>query len=119
MTTVRCLRALTVTLLATLCLAAPAAAAEPIMPLSQVQKGMRCKGLSVVQGTTISEFDVEILDVIAGDEAFAAPRILIGVSGEAVDRTGLGPGFSGSPVICRDGEGRDAYAGRTSGSSAE
>ena len=119
MTTVRALRALTLTLLATLGLAAPAAAAEPIMPLSQIQKGMQCKGLSVVQGTEIVSFDVEILDVIAGDEAFAAPRVLISVSGPAVDRTGLGPGFSGSPIICRDGEGREAYAAAISESVGE
>jgi hypothetical protein len=112
--TVVALRLALTTLLAALCVAAPAAAAEPIMPLSQVQKGMRCTGLSVVQGTEIASFDVEILDVIAGDAAVAAPRILLRVSGEAVDRTGLGPGFSGSPVICRDSEGRDAYAGAIS-----
>ena len=33
--------------------------------LDQVQKGMRCTGLSVIKGTEISSFDVEILDVIA------------------------------------------------------
>jgi hypothetical protein len=110
----RRLRSLVLTILLTLALAAPAAAAERIMPLSEVQKGMRCTGLSVVQGTEIASFDVEILDVIAGDDAVAAPRILIRVSGEAVDRTGIGPGFSGSPIICRDSEGRDAYAGAIS-----
>ena len=114
MSTVRHLRALLLTALVALAAAAPAAAAERIMPLSEVQKGMRCTGLSVVQGTEIASFDVEVLDVITGEEAAAAPRILIRVSGEAVDRTGLGPGFSGSPVICRDSEGRDAYAGAIS-----
>ncbi len=84
------------------------------MPLSEVQKGMRCTGLSVVQGTDIASFDVEILDVITGDDAAASPRILFRVSGEAVDRTGIGPGFSGSPIVCRDREGRDAYAGAIS-----
>jgi hypothetical protein len=105
--------------LAALVLTSTAAAAEPIMPLSQVQKGMQCRGLSVVQGTDIAQFDVEILDVIAGDPAAESPRILIRVSGEAVDRTGLGPGFSGSPVICRDPEGREAYAGAVSESVGE
>ena len=35
------------------------------MPLSQVQAGMRCTGYSVIQGTTISSFDVQVLDVAA------------------------------------------------------
>jgi len=75
-------------------------AGEPIMPLGEVRAGMQCQGRSVVQGTAISTFDVEVLDVIAGDAAAQAPRILFRVWGPAVDRTGLGPGFSGSPNTC-------------------
>jgi hypothetical protein len=70
------------------------------MPLSEVRSGMRCTGLSVVRGTEISSFDVEVIDVIADDPATGGPRILIRVSGPAVDATGLGPGFSGSPILC-------------------
>jgi hypothetical protein len=88
--------------------AAPAAfAADPIMPLSEVKAGMRCTGLSVVKGTEISSFDVEIVDVIAAETSLSGPRILVRVSGPAVDATGIGPGFSGSPVIC---DGRNAGA---------
>lgn len=88
--------------------AAPAAfAADPIMPLSEVRSGMHCTGLSVIRGTTISSFDVEILDVIAAESGLSGPRILVRVSGPAVDSTGIGPGFSGSPVIC---DGRNAGA---------
>jgi hypothetical protein len=91
------------------CAAAPAAAhaADPIMPLSEVRSGMRCTGLSVVRGTEISSFDVEVIDVIADDPAIGGPRILIRVSGPAVDATGVGPGFSGSPILC---DGRNAGA---------
>jgi len=86
----------------------PAArAADPIMPLSEVRQGMHCTGLSVIKGTAISSFDVEILDVIAPEAGLSGPRILIRVSGPAVDQTGIGPGFSGSPVIC---DGRNAGA---------
>jgi hypothetical protein len=86
----------------------PAAhAADPIMPLSELRQGMNCTGLSVIKGTTISSFDVEILDVIAPEAGLSGPRILIRVSGPAVDATGIGPGFSGSPVIC---DGRNAGA---------
>jgi hypothetical protein len=91
-----------------LLVAAPAAfAADPIMPLSEVRSGMRCTGLSVIRGTAISSFDVEILDVIAAESEVGGPRILVRVSGPAVDSTGIGPGFSGSPVIC---DGRNAGA---------
>ena len=77
------------------------------MPLSEVRAGMQCTGLSVVRGTEISSFDVEVLDVIAEDPLFGGSRILIRVSGPAVDATGVGPGFSGSPIMC---EGRNAGA---------
>jgi hypothetical protein len=77
------------------------------MPLSEVRSGMRCTGLTVVRGIEISSFDVEVIDVIADDPATGGPRILIRASGPAVDATGLGPGFSGSPIIC---DGRNAGA---------
>jgi hypothetical protein len=93
----------------TLCASAPVAAqaADPIMPLTEVRSGMRCTGLSVVRGTEISSFDVEVIDVIADDPATGGPRILVRVSGPAVDATGIGPGFSGSPILC---DGRNAGA---------
>jgi hypothetical protein len=91
--------------------AAPAAhAAPPIMPLSEVRPGMSCSGLSVIRGTEVSSFDVEVLDVIAPEFGLSSARILVRVSGPAVDATGIGPGFSGSPVIC---------GGRTAGAISE
>ncbi len=81
--------------------AAPAArAADPIMPLAELRPGMSCTGLSVIRGTEVSSFGVEILDVIAGEAGLTGPRILVRVSGPAVDASGVGPGFSGSPVVC-------------------
>ena len=83
--------------------AAPAhAAGDPIMPLWQVRAGMQCTGLSVVQGTEIASFNVRVLDVAAGEATSGGGRILFEVSGPAVDATGLGPGFSGSPIYCPD-----------------
>jgi hypothetical protein len=99
------------TVVALLTATAPAAASDPIMPLSQVHRGMRCTGLSVVQGTDISSFDVEVLDVVAGEPADREPLILVKVSGPAVDATGIAEGFSGSPVICPDDEGTRRNAG--------
>ncbi len=100
-----------VAVFAAVAVAAPARAADPIMPLSQVRKGMKCTGLSVVQGTDISSFDVEVLDVVAGDESARQPLILVRVSGPAVDSTGIAEGFSGSPVICPDDDGVQRFAG--------
>jgi hypothetical protein len=68
---------------------------------------MHCTGLSVIRGTAISSFDVEVIDVIAGEPSEVGARILVRVSGPAVDATGIGPGFSGSPIIC---DGRNAGA---------
>jgi hypothetical protein len=91
--------------------AAPQAhAADPVMPLAEVQRGMACTGLSVIRGTEISSFGVEVLDVIAPETGVSGPRILVRVSGPAVDATGVGPGFSGSPIIC---------GGRTAGAISE
>jgi hypothetical protein len=88
------------------------AAGDPIMPLSQVQAGMNCTGRTVVQGTTISSFGVHVIDVVA--DAGGDPRILVSVSGPAVDRTGVAEGFSGSPVYCPDGAGTMRNAGAIS-----
>src|SRR5918992_1045046 len=104
--------------LALLAPSTPAQAAEPIMPLSEVRSGMDCTGLSVVRGTAISEFDVEVIDVVAGGPP-SATRILIRVSGPAVDATGVGQGFSGSPVLCDDGSGARRTAGAVSESVGE
>ncbi len=91
---------LAVGLAALLSLLIPAAAhaGDPIMPLAQVQSGMHCTGYSVIRGTEISSFDVDVIDVLAGPDA----QILVTVSGPAVDTTGIAEGFSGSPVKCVD-----------------
>ena len=94
-------RSLAAAVAALLVPAAPAfAAGDPIMPLAEVHAGMRCTGYSVVRGTDISAFDVDVLDVVDGDPDETGPRILVQASGPAVDATGIGPGFSGSPIYC-------------------
>jgi hypothetical protein len=98
--------------------AAPALAGDPTMPLSQVHGGMQCTGRSVIQGTTISTFDVTVLDVASG-EAAGIGNILIQVSGPAVDATGIGPGFSGSPIYCPDAQGVQRVIGAISQSVNE
>jgi hypothetical protein len=109
-------RTLVVTVLATLAPAATAlAAGDPIMPLDQVQQGMRCTGYSVFKGTAVEPFDVEVLDVVGGNvSGETAARILVRVSGPAVDATGVGPGFSGSPIYCPGADGVQRNAGAIS-----
>ena len=75
----------------------------PIMPLSEVQAGMDCTADTVIQGTTISSFDVHVLGVVQDPQI--GPRILIRASGPAVEGTGIAEGFSGSPVYCPDAMG--------------
>jgi hypothetical protein len=90
-------------------------AGDPIMPLSQLRPGLRCTAYSVVRGTAISSFDAEIVDVVSGDaSANDGPRILVRLSGPVIDETGVGPGFSGSPIYCPDGAGAARNAGAIS-----
>ena len=89
------------------------------MPLSQLRPGMQCTGLSVVRGTSIAQFDVEVLDVIGAQAGLSGPRILVRASGPAVDATGIGPGFSGSPILCPDAGGVRRNAGAISESIGE
>ncbi len=77
--------------------ASPAAAAgDPVMPLSEVERGMQCTGYTVIRGTDISSFGAVVDDVVY--DAVDTATILITISGPAVDETGAGPGFSGSPI---------------------
>jgi hypothetical protein len=112
-------RYLVAALAASLLPAAPAYAGDPVMPLSQVHSGMQCTGYSVVRGTDIASFGVEVLDVVDGDPNEDGPRILVQVSGQAVDATGIGPGFSGSPIYCDDGSGTARNIGAISESIGE
>jgi hypothetical protein len=82
-------------------------AADPILPLAEVRPGMQCTGLSVIRGTEVSSFGVEVIDVIGRETGLSGPRILVRVSGPAIEGTGIGFGFSGSPIIC---DGRNAGA---------
>ncbi|MEA2350669.1 MAG: hypothetical protein QOG86_1610 [Thermoleophilaceae bacterium] len=88
--------------------ATDALAADPIMRLADVKAGMHCTGRSVIRGTTISSFDAEVIDVI---QDVSGPAILIRASGPAVDETGIGFGFSGSPIYCKDAHGVSRNAG--------
>jgi len=81
-----------------LVMAAGAMGAPQLLPVERVRPGLTGYGLTVVQGTRIDRFDVEVLGVVeqAGP---AGDLILVRVSGPAVEGFGgIAAGMSGSPV---------------------
>jgi hypothetical protein len=84
----------------------------PIMPLSDVQPGMDCTADTVISGTAITSFGVHVLNVV--NQPGVGVRILISVSGPAVDSTGIAEGFSGSPVYCPAADGTPENVGAIS-----
>ena len=68
-----------------------------LMTSSQLRPGMRGRGLTVLRGSRIEEFRVEILGVMRN----AWPRgdmILARLHGAGLERSGVAAGMSGSPV---------------------
>jgi hypothetical protein len=106
-------RSLACAFLLTLLATSGARAADPIVPLSEIHRGLTCTARTVVQGTEIANFDVEVLDVLAPLDNDGA-RILVRVSGPAVAATGIASGFSGSPVYCPGANGAIGNAGAIS-----
>ncbi|MDR1019241.1 MAG: hypothetical protein LBL73_00655, partial [Synergistaceae bacterium] len=71
---------------------------DPIMPISQVKPGMKGFCRTVVRGSEIVSFPVEVLDVIPRS---GTPKnfILIRASGKVIeDAGGIAAGMSGSPL---------------------
>jgi len=99
--------------------ATAARAGDPVMPLGEVRSGMQCTGYSVVRGTDVASFAVEVIDVVDDRASGSGPRILVKTSGPAVDETGMGPGFSGSPIYCADAQGVPRSIGAVSESVGE
>ncbi len=88
-------------------------AAAPTMPLSDVQPGMVCTASSVIQGEVPTTFDATVLGVYGGP-APADALIIMRFSGAAIASTGIGQGFSGSPVTCPDSGGTPRVIGAIS-----
>jgi hypothetical protein len=77
---------------------AMAAAAPEIMPLEDVRAGMQGIAKTVVFGTQIEEFGVEVLGIMK-DKGPSGDLILVRTFGNVIDRTGgIAQGMSGSPV---------------------
>ncbi len=79
-------------------LANGAQAAASFMPVEDVKIGMTGIGRTVVEGTKIEEFGVEVLGVLK-NKGPVGDLILVRTSGNVIDRTdGIAQGMSGSPV---------------------
>jgi len=79
--------------------ALPAAAAPAWMRTAEVRPGMRGVARTVVRGTTVESFDIEVLSVLP-NAAPAGDLFLIRASGPIIQKTGgIAAGMSGSPVF--------------------
>lgn len=73
--------------------------ADPFMPVSSVREGMHGLAKTVVHGTTIDTFNVDVLGVLKNKGANGGDLVLVKVSGPLIDKTnGIAQGMSGSPV---------------------
>lgn len=73
--------------------------APPVFPVSELKAGMTGIGKTVIQGTRIENFDVEILGILK-QQGPAGDLIFVRVSGPLIDKTGgIAQGMSGSPVF--------------------
>ena len=72
---------------------------EEFMPVSEIREGMRGYAKTVVHGTKIETFDVDVLGIMKKKGANGGDLILVKVSGPLIDQTeGIAQGMSGSPV---------------------
>ncbi|MBN1825644.1 MAG: hypothetical protein JW958_05195 [Candidatus Eisenbacteria bacterium] len=83
-----------------LCLAAPALGLQPpdTIPVDGIRRGQTGFGLTVLEGTRIDTFRVEVLDVMRGAGG-SGDIILVLVSGLGLEEGGVAQGMSGSPVF--------------------
>ena len=73
-------------------------AAIPLMPVEEIQVGAQGIARTVIAGTRIEEFGVEVLGIMKNKGA-AGDLILVRTYGDVIDRSGgVAQGMSGSPV---------------------
>lgn len=70
---------------------------QNILPVDQIETGMKGKGRSVFLGDTIEEFDVEVLGVMRNIQP-KKDLIVVRISGAGIEEAGVVQGMSGSPV---------------------
>jgi hypothetical protein len=74
----------------------PAGSAE-ILPLEGVRAGMKGHGLTVVRGSDVERFEVEVVGVVRNPTPNRSV-IVVSLSGLGLEETGVVAGMSGSPV---------------------
>lgn len=71
----------------------------PVFPLEQLKPGLKGLGYTVIRGTAIKPFNVEILELVPKGGFDGGPMILARFTGETIDfSNGIAGGYSGSPV---------------------
>ena len=86
--------------------AGTAAAADPILPLSEVTPGMVGEARTVVRGTDIVTFPVSVIDVQRSADGPGGSLILVRAEGPLMTQTGgVAEGMSGSPVYVTGADG--------------
>ena len=75
---------------------------------------MSCTVRSGGAGTAIERFDARVVDVVSGSVTGDGPRDTCTRLRRRDDATGIGPGFSGSPISCPDAEGVERIIGAIS-----
>lgn len=76
----------------------PVTTRQKIYPLSQVKRGDKGVGYTVLAADEITEFGAEVLGVLPSLLGPGKPVILAKLTGEAIEFTGVIAGMSGSPV---------------------
>jgi hypothetical protein len=73
------------------------AGVQDVIPVDQIEAGMKGKGRSVFLGDTIEEFDVEVLGVMRNIQP-KKDLIVVRIGGANIEDAGVIQGMSGSPV---------------------
>lgn len=89
-------------LVAMSCPALVGAQSVPLLPVDEVELGMKGYGLTVFKGIEIEKFTVEVIDVLRNHSP-TRHMILVRCGGETVEHTGIIGGMSGSPVYLEVG----------------
>lgn len=70
----------------------------PIMPVSEIEPGMKAKGRTVYEAGVIEDFEATVLGVLPSALGPGQDVILVRLTGDKAERFGVAAGMSGSPV---------------------
>ena len=81
------------------------------MTTDELKPGMKGYGKTVLSGTNIQTFNVEVISVVHNSFYAKQDMILVRCSGLNLENTGVIGGMSGSPCYIRDDQGRERLIG--------